>query len=124
MGPCPHWFMHPAWLTRTSPLSPAAPTLFLSALCTSSEPCFGHSFPDVHTNTWYLYWPIQITKQQGGRNEEFNVVPSVGAATGRERDSHSSWGVPSLFLPADLVRVVQLENDERDVDSSATPPQQ
>ena len=46
------------------------------------------------------------------------------AATGRERDSHSSWGVPSPFLPADLVRVIQLEHPERDVDSSIDPPRQ
>ena len=30
--------------------------------------------------------------------------------------------MPSLFLPADLVRVVQLEGDDRAVDSSVDPP--
>jgi hypothetical protein len=51
-------------------------------------------------------------------------VLTVGEATGRKRDSRSSWGVPSLFLPADRVRIVQLESDERDVDSSVHPPRQ
>jgi hypothetical protein len=32
--------------------------------------------------------------------------------------------MPSLFLPADLVRVIQLEHPERDVDSSIDPPRQ
>ena len=30
--------------------------------------------------------------------------------------------MPSLFLPADVVRVVQLEHDDRAVDSSIDPP--
>jgi len=30
--------------------------------------------------------------------------------------------MPSLFLPADVVRVVQLEDDDRAVDSSVDPP--
>jgi hypothetical protein len=30
----------------------------------------------------------------------------------------------AAFIPADLVRIVQLEADERDVDSSVDPPRQ
>src|SRR5687767_13321979 len=68
-GHGPHWFMHPAWLMRTMPFNPCSAAPFFKASWTSFEPCVGQVFPDVHTKTWWRYWPTGRWEMGDGRSD-------------------------------------------------------
>src|SRR5258705_6204583 len=63
MGPWPHCEKQPALLMRTSACLPACAAAVRRILTYfSTSPCCGQVSPEVHTNTWQLYWPMNIPR--------------------------------------------------------------